>query len=998
MRKFKSLLAATLIALFSAAFILPIAACNNDNEMADGNNTVYVTAMGGMALKNVTVELFSDSSSLGSKKTDDEGKVTYNLNSGKNYSVKVSDLPKGFLPEESYTINASSETNYVRINSKIIESGTPTGYYTTGDVAYDFEETYYTYANGTLEERTAKLTDFFAEGKKAIVINIFYNTCSACKNEYPALSAAYKNYSDKIEVIGLNDYPETHPDETLAKLKTLVETDEVPYLMCKDTAGAALWYKGFTQNYPLSVMIDRYGIVCEALIGNETRQSFWENWFEKYTSDDYSQDITQGEDPGEIFTPDEPGDFNAVMPSSSTLNEKINNTGKNILFSSETVASSNGWPWDLTEDETAIYPTNSGHRGTFATIYAQIDLEKDEVLAFDYKLSTLTETNYFYVSIDSRTGTGRQISMLSGVQDWQTGFAYAALEAGRHEIAFSYYKSTVTVSAGEDDKVYINNLRIVSIDEMNTILESRNETFEIPYFATREYDNSSKQFTVIEDVYLASDGYYHVGTKANAKDSDPYLMVDLTHSTPYFGSNSSSLYSLYTSSVSNVGGMIVGNKDLTAKFSSYISYSGNSLYSGLIPVTDEIKSNLTALYNDNIPEYAPYWNANGWLQFCISYRQYGVQQELTDPIKGLAYFSAFEAKETTNLENYVPVEEGTGQFYFEESTGRFIDVEGTSWASKGNYDLNSGINEVYFDRIIMPLGLLYKFVPERSGAYCIQGLNCFYINEVDTVEPTVDSEDTDASLFDGSLDISHVDSRPLYDSNSDRYFRKEDSQSFKINYYLEANKTYYISVNFRVVETTGNFAFRIDYLGETYQYLAKTTADFYIPDSTGKIVLPLYCTPEYDADKDVWRDKDGGLIYVDFTEITSMFDSFTIEAILDDSLKTAQYTFNIAAEKYEDGNGNVYDISLDLEKIFNGKDNIPECLQGLEIKDYTDIMKSYLAKSKEVGENDEFYGLVPVNAELYGILQLYNAKFWGYDTDDEWLKACWFVVNLGPNN
>ena len=85
--------------------------------------------------------------------------------------------------------------------------------------------------------------------------------------------------------------------------------------------------------------------------------------------------------------------------------------------------------------------------------------------------------------------------------------------------------------------------------------------------------------------------------------------------------------------------------------------------------------------------------------------------------------------------------------------------------------------------------------------------------------------------------------------------------------------------------------------------------------------------------------------------------------------------------------------------MFGGVDKIPECLRGLEIKDYTDIMKQYFVKATEgKDENDEMYGLLPVNEELYGILQLFNAKFMGYDTDTEWLRACCYKVIVKGNN
>ena len=138
-----------------------------------------------------------------------------------------------------------------------------------------------------------------------------------------------------------------------------------------------------------------------------------------------------------------------------------------------------------------------------------------------------------------------------------------------------------------------------------------------------------------------------------------------------------------------------------------------------------IKNVLTKLYNNEIPSSAPFYDRSGrgWMQFCVAYRQYGVQQKLTDPIKGLSYFSAFETTESLPSDpTYVEVAKGTGQFIFED--GKYIDVEGSTRESEGNYNLTEYVNKVHFDRIIMPLGYIYKFVPEKTGVYNIHGIDC----------------------------------------------------------------------------------------------------------------------------------------------------------------------------------------------------------------------------------------------------------------------------------
>ncbi len=1027
MKKLKSLLSSALVALLSAALILPLAACVEDDPNNGGGNTsdsnsVYVASRGGMALPDVTVELYMNGSSVSSTKTDKEGKVTYNLNSDNKYEVKLSDVPPGFIVEDSYEVKGSEQDTHIYLDSQIIKEETPENLlYNTGDVLYDFTETYFTYNPDGSEptSRTVSLSDFFKEGKKAVLIDFFYISCSNCNDEYPALRNAYNKYSKDLAVIGINDIdPDTSgiAGENEPGVKSLVQLEKVPYLMCYDEGSVIGRHFGnFVSGYPTAIMIDRYGILCEVLFGKMESQTFWETWFEKYTSDNYAQGVTKGEEPSTIFTPDLPGDFVSIPDSTeltAKVSPKINNTGRNVIFSAFGENNSAGWPWDLTEDQTAIYPTNSGHLGTGAIMYAQVDLEKDEVLAFDYKLSTMEGSDYLFVSVDSREGTGRQLSMDSGISEWQTGYSYVALEAGRHEIEFTYLRSTGTALNSVEDKVYIKNLRIVTVDEMNEDLTENKATYEIPYLATRNYNNDTKQFENIENVYLAEDGYYHIGTEETATKNDPYLLLDITHSTPYFGKNSESILTLLNSEISEYGGLYIDGEDYTDIFRSYLSFSSNSTYSGLIPVNAEIQETISALYKDNIPKDAPYYSKDGWLQFCVYYKQYGVQKDISDPIKGLAYFSAFKANETTGQENFMEVGKGQGKFIFDETLGKFVDVEGTRLKDEGNYVLNPAINQVHFETPLMPRGLLYEFKPEVSGVYSFNGIDCYYYNDDASA---IDDEVTDANLYDGDLKLSHSQVRPIASSGSDRYDRNDIPKSFKIVHYLEAGKTYYLEVEFHVFETTGDFAFRIDYLGESHSYIYQAAADSYYLDENNSMAVPLFCEPTFNdthtydfgdgkGNQPVWYDNHGGgLIFVDFTQLSLLFYEFTIEQVLNDNFKSAQFTLDISKETFTDEFGNVYNISLDLEKRYGGVNNIPdtlkEVLKDYPIADYTATMRYYLEKSKEGKEvTDEEYGLIPVNKELYSILQLYNAKFLGFDTPDEWLKACCFRLNINENN
>ena len=49
--------------------------------------------------------------------------------------------------------------------------------------------------------------------------------------------------------------------------------------------------------------------------------------------------------------------------------------------------------------------------------------------------------------------------------DWETSYAYVAIEEGDYEIGFCYYKDS-SYSSGED-AVYVTNIRILTTDDID---------------------------------------------------------------------------------------------------------------------------------------------------------------------------------------------------------------------------------------------------------------------------------------------------------------------------------------------------------------------------------------------------------------------------------------------------------------------------------------------------------------------------------------------------
>lgn len=1050
MKKFKLFLKSALIAVLSVAFALPLVACDDNNNPDDGIDTpttganiIYVTSYGGVALSGVTVELYSGTEKvLEAKTTDDEGKVAYDLPDG-TYRASLSNLPLGYYEggenPAPRTVKSSDKTTTLYVASKVITEGYPSKQYVTGDVMYDFSQTVYTYnpdSKAQYDSYTVKLSELLEE-KKAVVLNFWYASCYWCNEEYPAMKNAYLQYADDVEILAINDYLDDMTQTVVAK----VISDEVPYLMCKDNASIGTWIA--KRGYPTSAIIDRYGVMTE-ITTTQTEEKFWIDWFEKYTADDYVPNFNKGNSGTDDteFIADKPEDFGVKMPSSQELNKNtnINNTGKTIVFSEDTTTNYDGgkaaWPWDLTADGTAIYPTNSTHGKTAGIIYASLELDEAQVLAFDYKISSQYGYDNFYVAVDGRNGIGKQTFVDYGIKDWQTGYAYVALEKGTHEIAFVYAR-TSTTSADElaingiEDNVYVRNLRLMSADELNAELMKSGETLEIAYSAMREYNYDTWMYDYVDGVYLASDGYYHVGDKNNPNAKDPYLFADITHATPYFGTATSSLSTYYSEQINKRGSVILNGVDCTDRFQSYILYSTNSAYTGMVPVTEDLKKLLTDFCrNDGVTDN------ESWLLFCISYRQYGVQKDLQDPVKGLAYFSAFDDV----MINYT--------------------------------ESDNNVNTANIDTIIMPRGYVYKFTPTQDGVYYIHGLDAYVDGE---------QEITDAWLFDDTMKIHHSLANVLEESGQDRFVRSGEEDNFEIYHYLHANHTYYLTIAFRVVETMGSIDFRIDRIGETYDYLAPAVANFYYANGN-VLTLPIYADVEYDETLGYYIDKNSNMpIYVDLTEPTFLFDKYTISEVLDENIYSYQLNFDLSTHTVLDPDDpeGIATMEVPLVVTIDGKELVGE--------DFTQVMKDYLAEvtpdcasftgtiaekpvtltmnreyltvnydgeSKKVlisansmkGENGQnvsvvigdvtmtvnlklngatvsasatyslantegsntvdfgtlayeydinTYGLHVVDEQLYKILQLYNYKFAGYDDHNEWLRACWYWVHIG---
>ena len=90
-------------------------------------------------------------------------------------------------------------------------------------------------------------------------------------------------YKDNMEVIALNPYD----DASTASKHPAFANSEFKVALAKGS-----WFKAFgTGAYPTTVLIDRYGVVCEIIGGAYDNTAAFSKRFATYVGDDYTQVI-----------------------------------------------------------------------------------------------------------------------------------------------------------------------------------------------------------------------------------------------------------------------------------------------------------------------------------------------------------------------------------------------------------------------------------------------------------------------------------------------------------------------------------------------------------------------------------------------------------------------------------------------------------------------------------------------------------------------------------
>ncbi len=915
--------------------------CLYETGVATPQSYVYrvrTQSEGGFGLKNIAVTLYDGDTEIAAVSTNSDGNAFFTeeqVSTLGNYRIGLANIPKGWSVKDDTITYATSTISGSNVNinfsaSLITDEEVPENkVYRLGDVMYDF----------TLKDSTGtsyQLSELL-KTKKMVMLNFWATYCGPCASEFPVMQQAYTMYQSSIEILAVSSY---EPD-TQTVVENYKTNKGLTFPMSGVPDSSVITSHFAVSGIPVTVIIDRYGVVAYQHVGSMLALSDFTSLFDKFVGENYVQTVIDSS-----ADADEDDSSSTEMAKPDVAYPDIAEAGQAFSGNASEFTyrwaedDEYAWPWQIGEDNDGKYLAASNKvDNSYSTLNIDFTALANTALAFDYSIVTEEDADFLYVVID-----GTIVHALSGrVTDWTTCYSYVFEESdvGGHTLSLIYLKDS---SLSADDNVYIRNLRFIDkaeLDDDNTV-----DVNIIRYAATDwndpdEYTASTKttKFNNYVSVKLGADGYYHVIPDDAGENyevdltKDPLLFADILNATRW---NKYDIWQLAYN-----GMLVYDGFDLEEITESYAWVASESL-NGYAPVTAALKDlldllarieNLVGAAKDTADSSSRVnyfdsdchveYHENEWLEICLYFDHYGDTPVMQDPTRGITYDGAIE--------------------------------------------LFEGQNVVDCFKSMVPVGVKYKFTPTVSGVYHFYSL--FPAEAFDT------SETTNPQMW-----LVDSDKKTYLAESEDFLLHKTGNpENFDIKYYLEAGKTYYCVFGL-FLNATGKFDMQIDYLGTYYESFTNCAiAPYTMNMVTNEVYLPNAQLVAFDQDSGYYRvtDKNGvflgdiyaGLddkVYLDLTNTTWLFQSQALSDFID---TYENYAVEGRLFYLPDENGNM--------------------------TDYSETMQTYLFYAK-INNDPTLQGKTAVNAELMHILLALTEKYDGFGgVENSWQLMCYYYQPLG---
>lgn len=229
---------------------------------------VSVVSAGGHKLYNAKVNVYKDKSmkelvtTVGTKST---GIATLQLVPSDNYVFTLTNVPEGYKLNTYYSFNGKT-ADVVLESSVVTGKDMPSTRLKVGHVMYDF-----TVPNAEGGEIT--LSEVL-KTKKLVVLNFWYVNCQFCVMEFPYMSSAYNRYANDVEIIALN------PFDSMDDVKSFLNENPLPFQIATCTSEIPNVFR--IDAYPVSIVIDQYGVIREIEEGAILEENGFVSLFERY--------------------------------------------------------------------------------------------------------------------------------------------------------------------------------------------------------------------------------------------------------------------------------------------------------------------------------------------------------------------------------------------------------------------------------------------------------------------------------------------------------------------------------------------------------------------------------------------------------------------------------------------------------------------------------------------------------------------------------------------
>ena len=302
--------------------------------------------------------------------------------------------------------------------------------YTLGGPIDDFTVT-------TWDGQTVTLSQVLAE-KEMVLINIWATWCGPCRNEFPFMEEAYKQYSDKVEVIALSCEP-TDTDDVLAEF---VQSMGMTFKVAQDTVGMA--DKLYVSAIPTTIVVDRFGNICFWEEGSLPDVGSFTRLFDAFVGEDYTESTVLYAIPPmkPNVAPAAEADLAAALEVDAAAN----------------VADEYTWPMAIVEKDgrTAIASTNATYGSTTASVSTTVTAAAGNAIVVTFKTSTEAGCDLLNIAVNGET-----VKIFGGEHYWMT-WAIPVEADGEYTVTLSYVKDMM--ADGGEDAIWVDSVAVATGD------------------------------------------------------------------------------------------------------------------------------------------------------------------------------------------------------------------------------------------------------------------------------------------------------------------------------------------------------------------------------------------------------------------------------------------------------------------------------------------------------------------------------------------------------